>query len=75
MAEVHQGTKITREEAKTLDRSKMAVAITQVPEVEGQEPYYDIVACPWCGNLGRVILDTDFYVWLTCGRCGEHFRK
>ncbi|MEI9949713.1 MAG: hypothetical protein WDO74_12230 [Pseudomonadota bacterium] len=72
---VHQGVKISPEEAKTLDRSKVAVGIVQMPEVEGQQLYVDIVACPWCGTYLRVLLSTDVYMAVTCGNCGQHFRR
>ena len=29
---------------------------------------------PWCGNIGRAILDTDYYKWFACGACGRAFR-
>jgi len=74
-ATVKKGTKITREEAKSLDRTKMGVGITKAPEVEGQELYVGLVECPWCRTLNRVILDTNYYVWWTCGGCGGHYRN
>ena len=71
---VKKGTKITEDEAKTLERAQMGVAITGQAEVEGQDPYIGRVECPWCGNIGRAILDTDYYKWFACGACGRAFR-
>jgi hypothetical protein len=75
--EVRKGTKISAEEAKTLDRSKMGVSITGEPpqaEVEGQARYWGYTECPHCGNVGRSVIDSARYLWYTCGRCGGEFR-
>jgi hypothetical protein len=74
---VLEGKKISDEELKTLDRSKMGVALVGAPrnpEVEGQWLHPQWVQCPWCGNMGRVIVDTNIYLWFTCGLCGGAFR-
>jgi hypothetical protein len=71
---IRKGTKISADEAKSLDRSKMGVAITGTAEVEGQDPYIGRVECPWCFTRGRAILDTDYYKWFECGGCGRPFR-
>jgi hypothetical protein len=74
---VKKGTKITAEEAKTLDRSKMGVGIQSkepTSDVEGQFAYEGLTECPWCHNIGRTVLDTDVYLWFTCGNCGLPFR-
>lgn len=69
-----KGTKITAEEAAKLNPAEMGVAITGTPDVEGQEAYLGLIECPWCGNVGRAILDTDRYKWFQCGGCGRAFR-
>lgn len=78
MAEqVRKGTKISAEEAKTLDPSKMGVSISGDPlqaEVEGQSMYVGYTECPHCGHVGRSVIDSERYVWYTCGRCGGPFR-
>jgi hypothetical protein len=76
---VRTAAKISAEEAKTLDHSRMGVAVTdaaKASEVEGQAIYeiYGGATCPWCGAAVRVILDTDVYRWYKCGACGQAFR-
>jgi hypothetical protein len=74
---IREGKKISDEELKTLDRSKMGVALAgppKAPEVEGQWRYPGITQCPHCGFLGRSILDTNVFLWFTCGFCGGAFR-
>jgi hypothetical protein len=74
---VTKGTKIEPEEAKNMDRTKMGVAISGPPQeedVEGQYRYYGYTQCPWCGNIGRSVLETDYFLWYTCGACGGAFR-
>jgi hypothetical protein len=70
------GTKIEAEEEAKLDPAKRGILTNYrpEPEVEGQWLYPGITECPWCGNLGHSILDTDVYRWYTCGRCGRSFR-
>lgn len=74
--EVHKGIAISEEEGKTLDRTKMGVAIAQAPsaEVEAQYPYWTMAMCPHCGNVGWVQADTDFWKYYTCGWCHRLFR-
>ena len=73
--EVKVGTKIEPERVKDLDRAKMGVLIRTPPqeEVEGQAPIYSAVQCPWCGAIGYAWIDTQYWVWLTCGWCGGAF--
>jgi predicted RNA-binding Zn-ribbon protein involved in translation (DUF1610 family) len=71
---IREGKKISADEAKGLDRSKMGVMLTGGVEVEGQDIYAGYTKCPWCGNIGRSIIDTDAYHWYTCGACGRAFR-
>lgn len=76
-AKIIVGTKVEPSEAKGLDRSKMGVAIANAPraaEAEGQVAYWGYTQCPWCGNIGRSVLDTDAVMWYTCGACGGAFR-
>ena len=70
------GTKIEGEELKKMDPSKRGVLVNSAPEseVEGQWLVPEIVQCPWCGNMGTVVADTNVYLWFTCGRCGNSFR-
>lgn len=74
--DVIKGTKIDAAEAKTLDPAKMCVALTAEPDsdVEGQALVRRITQCPWCDNLGWSVVDTDYYNWYTCGRCGGPFK-
>jgi hypothetical protein len=73
---VVEGRKISPEEAKTLDRSKMTVAITGAgPEVEGQAIHNCYTMCPWCGAVLRTCDDKrEDYHWITCGSCGRPFQ-
>lgn len=71
---IRKGTKITAEEEKGMDRSKMGIAVVGQADVEGQDPYIGRVECPWCGMTGRAILDTDYYKYFGCGNCGRAFR-
>ena len=52
----------------------MGVAITGTADVEGQDPYVGRVECPWCSNIGRAILDTDYYKYFYCA-CGRYLYK
>ena len=77
-AKIVMGVKITPEEASRMERSTMGVAIANAPraaEVEGQANHWGYTQCPWCGNIGRVMLDTDLIGWYTCGACGGAFRS
>ncbi|MBU2487852.1 MAG: hypothetical protein KKA60_00515 [Proteobacteria bacterium] len=74
---VKVGEKISEEEAKTLDPSKKAVLVNAPPktgDVEGQAPYRDMVMCPCCYNVGWAWLDTEYYIYVQCGRCGCSFK-
>lgn len=71
------GTKIEATEAKKLDPAKMALSMTGTPkaqEVEAQMAYLGYTQCPWCGHVGRSVIDTDRYTWYVCGACGGAFR-
>ena len=79
MAEIKviEGKKISDEELKTLDRSKMGVALASKPraaEVEGQMVIWTTTICPWCGHIGWSFVDTRTFNWYTCGLCGGAFR-
>lgn len=73
---IKKGTKIDPSEVSKMDRSKMAVLIQrpQDSEVEGQALYEDLVMCPWCGAVGWAWIDTDVWLWVTCGNCGYSFQ-
>jgi hypothetical protein len=74
---VKVGTKVTEDEAKGLDPKMMGVMISDAPQeddVVGQARYIGLTQCPWCANVGWSNLDTDRYLWYTCGRCGRSFR-
>lgn len=73
---IRKGTKIEPDELKDFDPAKRGVMIASVPsqEVEGQYGYWGYTQCPWCGNVGRSYLDTDFIQWYTCGWCGGSFQ-
>lgn len=74
---ITEGVKIEESEAATLDPTKMGIAMAGDPpetEVEGQVRYLGYTRCPWCGNVGRSILDTNRYLWFRCGRCGGAFK-
>ena len=71
------GTKVEPDEAKKLDASKMGLSLAGSPaasEVEGQAIYVGYTRCPWCGHVGRSIIDTNVYTWYRCGGCGGAFR-
>jgi hypothetical protein len=71
------GTKIEEKDAKKLDATKMALSISGTPpasEVEGQALYVGYTRCPWCGNVGRSVIDTSTYNWYRCGSCGGAFK-
>jgi hypothetical protein len=76
--EIKRGTKIEADEAKELDRSKMAIMLASPPQtddVQGQAYYSNYTQCPWCGHIGWTHgLDTDYYVVVYCGWCGQPFR-
>ena len=74
MSNVKRGTKIEADEAKTLDPAKRGKTTSEVPDVEGQELVLTLTECPWCGNVGRSVVDTDKYNWYECGNCGRPFR-
>ena len=72
-----EGIKIEESEAKTLDASKMGIAMAGDPpesEVEGQAQGWGMTRCPWCSNVGRSWINTERYQWFRCGRCGSAFR-
>ncbi|MEO1200481.1 MAG: hypothetical protein AAFX39_14835 [Pseudomonadota bacterium] len=73
--DIKLGRKIEPDQAKRLDRSKMAVMIRTPPEqeVEGQAPTYAATQCPWCGSVGYTWIDTDHWTWVLCGYCGQYF--
>ena len=80
MAEVRKGTKFTEDEEKNLD-PKNRVLLQSGPDVEGQDVgnMPDAqgrirVECPWCGNVGRAKVDTDYYKYFGCNSCGRAFR-
>jgi hypothetical protein len=71
------GKKIPKEEAKTLDKSKMGVGVVHPPaeqEVEGQHLIVDPFLCPWCFAVVYVSDDTTAYHWYMCPSCGHYFR-
>ena len=74
MGEVRKGTKIPADEAKNLDPKKRHLATSTVPDVEGQALVMGYTECPWCGNIGRSVIDTDRLSWYECGNCGRAFR-
>ena len=77
MTEVKEGTKIEADEAEGLDPKEMGVMIAGTPpepEVEGQAVVWGYTRCPWCGNVGRSVVDTRRYRYYTCGFCGRMFR-
>ncbi len=74
--EIIVGTKIEPEEAAKMDRTKMGVMIAGAPieqDVTGQYAYYGYTRCPWCGHVGQSPLDTERWIWYTCGLCGRSF--
>lgn len=76
--EIKTGAKIDKEELFGTDIRKLAVMVTSPPKseaVEGQERYAAYTRCPWCGHVGWTVgLDTDYYVTVICGACGNPFR-
>jgi len=76
--EVRTGTKIDKEELLKTDIKQLAVMVTSPPQnesVEGQYRYSAYTRCPWCGHVGFTMgLDSDFYVTVVCGACGQPFR-
>ncbi len=76
--EIKLGTKIDKAELLGTDISKLGVLTSTrllQDDVEGQSEYPGMVQCPWCGNIGYVSgLDTDYYVTVVCGACGQPFQ-
>ncbi len=77
MADIRKGKKIDDDKAKTLDRNKMGVSTVRPPQaagdVQGQARYGAWVMCPCNGDVTWATLDTDVYLWFTCGVCGCTF--
>lgn len=73
--EVKKLEKVTNEELAAADPKTVAQLTTDVAEVEGQEPYLARVECGWCGQISRVILDTDYIKYYRCGSCGYGGRR
>ena len=76
-AKIIKGTKIEPGDEKALDPTKRGISMTGTPavaEVEGQEIAMGYTQCPWCGNIGRSVIDTSAYHWYTCGNCGQNFK-
>ena len=74
MAEARTGRKV---DPAAMDRTKMRVTLTAAPQpadVEGQQKRNDIVSCPCLGHVTWAELDSDTYVWFTCGVCGCPFQ-
>ena len=70
------GTPVPPEEAKKLDKSKIANLRQEPPNkagVEGQYSYEDYVICPGCGMGGWAWVDSNEYTAIYCGRCGGYF--
>lgn len=74
MTSIRKLEKVSAEEMETVDASKVTTLATEPAEVEGQDPYVGRVECAWCGYTARVILDTDYYKYFTCGNCGSNSR-
>lgn len=74
MTKARLGTKILPEDAKALEPAKRVLATSLAPDVEGQELKVMITECPWCGELGRSVIDTDRTNWYECSCCGRPFR-
>jgi hypothetical protein len=77
--DIKTGTKITHEELMKTELSKLAIMTTSPPpsdSVEGQEYRYSAYTrCPWCGHVGWTNgLDSDVYINVICGACGQPFR-
>jgi translation initiation factor 2 beta subunit (eIF-2beta)/eIF-5 len=70
-----KGTKIEAPEAAKLDMTKRGVLMTgKEPEVQGQFLSVRYVECPWCGSIGRAVIDSERYHYYTCGACGNDVR-
>ena len=70
------GTKLTDEEKRSLDPSKVEHLRLQPPEapVEGQYFRQAHVICPYCGCGLWVTESTDVTLRYTCACCGNIFR-
>ena len=76
--EIRSGTRIDREELLKTPIDQLAVMITSPPSsdaVEGQHRYDAYTRCPWCGHVGWTnSLNSDTYMTIVCGACGQPFR-
>jgi hypothetical protein len=75
--EIKTGIKMDKEELLKTDIRQLAIMITSPPtgdSVEGQYRYSNYTRCPWCGHIGWTNgLDSNFYVTVVCGACGQPF--
>lgn len=74
-ARPRKGLKIDQSAKAGLDAKRLPVtkAITE-DEVSGQNYYESYTECPYCFNVGWTSnLNTDFYVAVQCGGCGQMF--
>lgn len=73
MPEIRKGRKV---DPATMDRGRMGVALAQPQQgdVEGQQKQTHLVSCPCLGHVTWADLDSDTYIWFTCGVCGCAFQ-
>lgn len=73
---VKVGTKVSEEEKRTLDLTKLEKlrAQPEQPPVEGQYMYRAAQVCPYCGCVGWGVESSDVYRTFVCHCCGNYFR-
>jgi len=76
--EIKVGKKIDKAELLATDITKLAIkpAMPRTEDaVEGQYFYNAVTQCPWCGHFGMTYgLDSDVYVTVICGVCGQPYQ-
>ena len=68
------GTKLTEEEEKNLDKSKVGTLSAQPSDMVAAQWHAAMQICPYCGCVGYGIESDYRYLIFTCHCCGRPFR-
>lgn len=73
MSKPKHGKKIEKADADKLNRAEMGVALANNDaEVEAQA-HMNLVQCPHCASVVRIVQYDSVYAWYTCGVWGGAF--